>query len=91
MADSVDTQATATSEQDTQQQGQQKSFTQEEVNELMGKLRRETKMISREDITNHHYFVIRSIHNLVLNQIFVYLMKWFYFVYISPKIKFFHV
>lgn len=43
MADSVDTQATATSEQDTQQQGQQKSFTQEEVNELMGKLRRETK------------------------------------------------
>lgn len=43
MADSVDTQATASSEQDTQQQGQQKSFTQEEVNELMGKLRRETK------------------------------------------------
>lgn len=43
MADSVDTQATATSEQDTQQQGAQKSFTQEEVNELMGKLRRETK------------------------------------------------
>lgn len=43
MADSVDTQATATSEQDAQQQGAQKSFTQEEVNELMGKLRRETK------------------------------------------------
>lgn len=43
MADSVDTQATASSEQDTQQQGQQKNFTQEEVNELMGKLRRETK------------------------------------------------
>ena len=43
MADSVDTQATATSGQDTQQQGAQKSFTQEEVNELMGKLRRETK------------------------------------------------
>ena len=43
MADSVDTQATASSEQDTQQQGQQKSFTQEEVDKLMGKLRRETK------------------------------------------------
>lgn len=42
MADSVDTQATAASEQDTKQQ-QEKSFTQEEVNELMGKLRRETK------------------------------------------------
>lgn len=27
-------------------------------------------MISREDITNHHYFVIRSIHYLVLKQIF---------------------
>ncbi len=43
MADSVDTQATASSEQDTKQQEAQKSFTQEEVNELMGKLRRETK------------------------------------------------
>ncbi|KXG91373.1 hypothetical protein HMPREF3232_00112 [Fannyhessea vaginae] len=49
------------------------------------------KMISREDITNHNYFGIYCIHYLVLNRFFVYLMKWFYFVYISPKIKFFHV
>lgn len=121
MADSVDTQATATSEQDAQQQGAQKSFTQEEVNELMGKLRRETKSkyadydslkekaakldeleeaqkTSEEKLQErltsrilHHYFGIYCIHYLVLNQFFVYLMKWFYFVYISFKIKFFHV
>lgn len=101
--------------------GHKKRFTQEEVNELMGKLRRETKSkyadydslkekaakldeleeaqkTSEEKLQErltsrilHHYFGIYCIHNLVLNQIFVYLMKWFYFVYISPKIKFFHV
>lgn len=72
MSESVDTQATATSEQDTQQQGAQKTWSQYKpvVYPKDKGGASSAKMISLEDITNHHYFGIYSIHYLVLKQIF---------------------